>query len=92
MGVLSVDHTYTDDEESKISNVPISGKYMFFVTGDLGGGVISLEASPDGGVNWFTVDTLNGAGRIIRYLVSGEKVKVTLCDATSPDCSAGIRQ
>ncbi len=92
MSVLTVDHAFTVSESSKVSNVPLSIEYMFFVTGDLGGGSVSLESSPDNGVTWFTVDKLNGAGRLIRYLVSGEKIKLTLCDAINPDCSAGIRQ
>lgn len=92
MSVLTVDHTFTADGESKISNVPISIEYMFFAVGDFGGGCLSLEASPDSGVNWFTVDQLTGPGRLIRYLVSGEKVRVSLVDATSPTVTAGIRQ
>jgi len=92
MSVLTIDHTFSADGSSKLSNVPLSIEYMFFATGDFGGGNIALEASPDNGVTWFTVDKLNGPGRLIRYLVSGEKVKLTLCDAISPDCSAGIRQ
>ena len=93
MSVLTVDHTFLTEESSHFSNVPLSIDYMFFVTGDLGGGTLVLEASPDNGVNWFTVDTLSGAGRLIRYLVSGEKIKLTLCDTvTTPNCSAGVRQ
>ena len=92
MSVLTVDHSFLVDESSKVSNVPLSIEYMFFATGDFGGGTLSLESSPDNGVTWFTVDTLNGAGRLIRYLVSGEKVKLTLCDAVSPNCAAGLRQ
>lgn len=92
MSVLTIDHAFTVDESSKPSNVPLSIDYMFFATGDFGGGTLALEASPDNGVNWYTVDTLTRPGRLIRYLVSGEKVKLTLCDATNPNCSAGLRQ
>jgi hypothetical protein len=93
MSVLTLDHSFTANDSSPFSNVPLSIDYMFFVTGDLGGGKMALEASPDGGVTWFTVDQLVGPGRLIRYLVSGEKVKLTLCDSTTtPNCSAGIRQ
>ncbi len=92
MSVLSVDHIFDDNGESKTCNVPLSTDYMFFVTGSLGGGTISLEASPDGGVTWFTVDKLSEPGRIIRYLVDGERVKMVLCNSTTPACSSGVRQ
>ena len=92
MSVLTVDHSFLADGVSKSFNVPLSIDYMFYATGEFGGGTVALEASPDNGVNWFTVDKLNGPGRLIRYLVSGEKVKLTLCDAINPNCSAGIRQ
>ena len=92
MGVLSVDHNFTVDENSKDYNVPVSGEYMFFATGVFGNGMLTLETTPDKGVNWFTVDQLSGAGRLIRYLVSGERVRLCLGGATSPDINAGIRQ
>ena len=92
MSVLTVNHTFATNESSRLSNVPLSIEYMFFATGDFGGGTMALEASPDNGVTWFTVDKLGGPGRLIRYLVSGEKVKLTLCNAVNPNCSAGIRQ
>ena len=92
MSVLTVNHTFNADGESKPSNVPLSVEYMFYATGDFGGGTMSLEASPDDGVTWFTVDKLHQAGRLIRYLVSGERVKLILCGATNPNCKAGIRQ
>ena len=92
MGVLTVNHSFIADGESKESNVPLSTEYMFFVTGNLGGGTLSLEASPDNGITWFTVDRLTSAGRLIRYLVSGEIIKLVLCDAVDPVCSAGVRQ
>ena len=65
---------------------------MFYAFGTFGGGCLSLEASPDGGVNWFTVDQLSGAGRLIRHLVNGEKVRISLIGATSPNITAGLRQ
>lgn len=92
MSVLDLDFNFTSDGSSKVCNVPLSAKYMFFATGAFGGGTLCLEASPDDGVNWFTVDVLPEAGRIIRYLVSGEKVRITLVDSTSPDIDTGIRQ
>ena len=92
MSVLTVDHSFAGDESSKISNVPLSIDYMLFAVGDFGGGTLSLEASPDNGVTWFTVEELRAPGRLIRYLVSGEKVRITLDGATAPSASAGIRQ
>ncbi len=92
MSVLSVDHTFNLDEQSKTWNVPVSTEYMFYAVGPFGGGTLSLEASPDDGANWFTVDKLNGAGRLIRYLVSGEKVRLCLSGSVSPTIVAGIRQ
>ena len=92
MSVLTVNHTFTSDESSRLSNVPLSIDYMFFATGDFGGGCLELEASPDGGVNWFTVDALTCPGRLIRYLVSGEKVRLTLSASTNPSINTGIRQ
>ena len=92
MSVLTVDHSFTADGVSKLSNVPLSIDYMFYATGDFGGGCLELEASPDNGVNWFTVDALTCPGRLVRYLVSGEKIRLTLLSAINPDISAGIRQ
>ena len=99
MGVLSTTHAFTvNDEVSEIFNVPVSSNYMFFVTGvdddSLGGGTISFESSPNGDIdNWLTIDTLPARGRIVRYLVNGEKVRIVICNATStPSCTAGIRQ
>ena len=99
MGVLSTDKSFTvNDEASDPWNVPVSSNYMFYVTGDLGGGHIAFETSPDNGTNWFTVDTLNSAGRLIRYLVNGERVRITVCNTTNPGQGddgplvAGIRQ
>lgn len=95
-GVIAADHAFSaNDESSNVWNVPVSSEYMLYVVGDLGGGKMSFEASPDQGVNWFTVDTVTGnqGGRYIRYLVSGEKFRMTVCDATLPvACTAGIRQ
>lgn len=92
MGVLNIDYTFSEDEVSRSWNVPVSGKYMFYAVGDFVDAVLSLEASPDNGVNWFTVDQLEEPGRLIRYLVSGEKVRLSLTNSTSPDITAGIRQ
>jgi hypothetical protein len=92
MGVLSVEHNFTGDGSSKAYNVPVSGSYMFYAVGTFGGGLLSLEASPDNGVNWFTVEELSGAGRLIRYLVSGEKIRISLKDSTTPNVVSGIRQ
>ena len=94
MGVLSIQHSFTADGESKPYNVPVSGNYMFYATGTdtFGGGCLSLEASPDGGVNWFTVDQLTAPGRLIRYLVSGEKVRFKLTGSTAPTITTVIRQ
>lgn len=92
MGVLSIDQNFTEDEVSKSYNVPVSGKYMFYATGTFGGGCLSLEASPDNGVNWFTVDQLTAPGRLIRYLVSGEKVRLSIVNSTTPNMNSGIRQ
>ena len=92
MSVLTVDHSFAADGSSKLSNVPLSIEYMFFATGTFGGGCLSLEASPDNGVTWFTVDQLTKPGRLIRYLVSGEKVRLRLSAATNPNVEAGIRQ
>jgi len=92
MGVLSVDHTLTADGETKAWNVPVSEQYMFYAVGDFGGGQLSLEASPNGGVDWFTVDQLSGSGRLIRYLVNGEIVKFCIEGSTSPNVITGLRQ
>ena len=92
MSVLTVDHSFIADGESLISNVPLSIDYMFFATGTFGGGCLSLEASPDNGVTWFTVDQLTAPGRLIRYLVSGEKVRLKLEESTAASVSVGIRQ
>ena len=93
MGVLSIDHNFTIDGSSDAWNVPVSGQYMFYAVGTFGGGCLSLESLPNGvGDDWFTVDQLTNAGRLIRYLVSGERVRLKLINSTSPDVNAGIRQ
>lgn len=92
MSVLSLDFSITSNTSTKVCNVPVSTKYMFFAVGSFDGGCLSLEASPDNGVNWFTVDQLLSAGRLIRYLVDGEKVRISLTGSTAPNISAGIRQ
>ena len=92
MSVLTVDHSFSADGVSKLSNIPLSIDYMFFATGNFDGGTLSLESSPDNGVTWFTVEKLTQAGRLIRYLVSGEKVRICLSGATTPNVNAGIRQ
>lgn len=92
MSVLTVDHNFGADGVSKKSNVPLSIEYMFFATGDFGGGTLSLEASPDDGVTWFTVEQLSKPGRLIRYLVSGERVQFCLSGANTPNVNVGLRQ
>ena len=92
MSVLSIEFNLTSDGQTKLSNVPVSTKYMFFATGTFGGGCLSLEASPDNGVTWFTVEQLTKPGRLIRYLVSGEKIRLKLVGATTPNIDTGIRQ
>ena len=92
MSVLTVNHSFTEDGVSKLSNVPLSIDYMFYATGVFGGGCLSLEASPDNGVTWFTVDQLTEPGRLIRYLVSGERVRLSVIGSTTPNITTGIRQ
>lgn len=92
MGVLSFDSTFSADGMSEAWNVPVSNDYMFYAVGSFGGGQLSLESSPDNGLNWFTVDTLSSAGRLIRYLVNGERVRLCLSGATSPSVTSGVRQ
>ena len=93
MGVLSIDKNYTVDGSTEAWNVPVSGNYMFYGVGGFGGGCLSLESLPNGlGVDWFTIDQLTKPGRLIRYLVSGEKVRLKLTASTTPDLNAGIRQ
>jgi hypothetical protein len=93
MSVLNINHTFTSSASSSISNVPLSLDYMFFVSGNFGGGKVALEASPDDGVSWFTVVVVSEPARLVRRLVNGEKIKITLYDNTSaPGCTAGIRQ
>lgn len=91
MSVLNFDHTLTANGSSKTWNVPISTSYMFYVVGNLGGGRLSLECSPDG-ENWFTVENVGQPARLIRYLVNGEIVRLTLEGANNPNITAGVRQ
>jgi len=92
VSVLTVDHLFVADGVNIISNVPLSIEYMFFATGTFGGGTLSLEASPDNGASWFTVDQLTAPGRLIRYLVSGEKVRLKLEESVAANINVGIRQ
>lgn len=91
MGVLSFDHTITENGSTKSWNVPLSGSYMFYVVGELSGGKLSLECSPND-ADWFTVEKVGEPARLIRYLVSGETVRFTLENASSPTITAGVRQ
>jgi hypothetical protein len=92
VSVLNKDYVITVDGSTDSHNIPLSIDYMFYVVGDLGGGILSLEASPNNGVNWFTVESVGVPARLIRYLVSGEKVRLTLEGATNPNITTGIRQ
>ena len=92
MSVLNLDFNLLADGSTKVCNTPLSSSYMFFAVGDFGGGTICLEASPDNGANWFTVDQLTKPGRLIRYLVSGEFIRITLAASTSPNINTGLRQ
>lgn len=92
MSVLSINYTLSANGETKEYNVPVSTDYMFYASGTFGAGALTLEASPDNGVTWFAVERLTNSGRVIRYLVSGEKVRICLTGAISPNLSFGIRQ
>tara|TARA_R110002096_G_scaffold171144_2_gene343855 strand:- start:38 stop:316 length:279 start_codon:yes stop_codon:yes gene_type:complete len=92
MGVLNVDHTFSGDGTSKSYNVPVSDNYMFYAVGGFGGGILSLESSPDNESNWFTVEQLSEPGRLIRYLVSGERIRLKLVGSNNPSIVTGIRQ
>ena len=92
MSVLNKDYVLTDNGVSVQHNIPLSINYMFYAVGEFGGGSLSLESSPDGGTSWFTVEQVGEPARLIRYLVSGEIVRVKLESATSPNITTGIRQ
>ncbi len=91
MGILNLEFNLTEDGDSKVSNIPVSTNYMFYATGDFGGGCLSLETSPDG-LNWFTVDQLTSPGRLIRYMKKKKKMRISLSESTSPDINTGVRQ
>lgn len=92
MSVLTIEETFTDNGTTKTSNVPLSIDYMFYAVGTFNGAKVSLEASPDNGVNWFTVEEFSAAGRLIRYLVSGERIRIIVTGANNPNITTGIRQ
>lgn len=92
MSVINLDFNLIADGITTVNNVPVSSDYMFYAIGDFDGGTLSLEASPDDGVSWLTVDQLTAEGRLIRYLVSGEKLRISLSGSTSPTITTGIRQ
>tara|TARA_R100000541_G_scaffold12803_3_gene21326 strand:- start:48 stop:326 length:279 start_codon:yes stop_codon:yes gene_type:complete len=92
MTVLTVNESFTADGSSQPSNLPVSGAYVFFAFGTFGGGILALEASPDNGVTWLTVDQLPGSGRLVRELASGELVRLTLSGSVGPDIKAGLRE
>ena len=92
MSVLDLTFDITGDGPTEDHNVPVSTKYMFFASGEFGGGCLSLQALPSNGAKWFTVDQLTGPGRLIRYLVDGERVRLILEGSTDANINAGIRQ
>ena len=92
MGVINKTFALTANGSTDKHNVPVSSEYMFYGVGGFGGGTLQLEASPDNGINWFTVETLTKPGRLIRYLVGGEKIRITLSGATGATITTGLRQ
>lgn len=92
MGVVDKEYGLSANGSTGNHNIPVSGDYMFYGVGTFGGGTLILEASPDKGVSWFTVDVLYESGRLIRYLVSGEIIRISLSGATAPSITTGIRQ
>ena len=91
MPVLDVTFGLEADGTTITSNIPVSNDYVFYATGGFGGGTVSLEASPDRGVTWLTVEQLSNNGRLVRYLGAGEIVRMSLTDSTDPDVTTGIR-
>ena len=92
MSVLNLDFIpLTEDGETKVCNIPISGNYVFFAVGNFGGGIMAIEVSPNN-TDWFQVNELSAPGRLIQWLSSGEKLRVSLVGSSSPNIQAGIRQ
>lgn len=82
----------TEDGSTEINNIPVSTTYSFFVAGDFDGGVASLEVSPNK-IDWFTVNQLTKSGRLIQWISSGEKVRVTLSGSNgAANLKSGVRQ
>jgi hypothetical protein len=91
MGVITRDFTQlTADGSSGEQNIPVSGDYLFFVTGTFGGGTVTLEASPNGST-WYSVASATVASRTKVFLGTGETVRVTVAGSTTPTIDAGLR-
>ena len=92
MSVINIDFLpITEDGESKVCNIPITGNHVFFAVGNFGGGIMAIEVSPNN-VDWFQVNELSAPGRLVQWLSSGEMLRVSLVGSTNPNIQSGIRQ
>lgn len=83
----------TGDGSTPTHNIPLSRNYVFYASGDFGGGVVFLESSIDGGTVYYDVGALSCNGRQPVKLSSGEIIRATLTGATgSPSVNSGVRE
>lgn len=64
---------------------------LYVWSSDFGGGTVTLQVSPDNGVNWFTARTVDEGqatttiSDVLTVRLRGSRVRAKLSGATSPD-------
>ena len=92
MSALTIDFTQlAADGSTAKTNIPTDGNYSLFAFGAFGGGTLTFEASPDGGVTWLSVASFTASGRSSHYLSNGEELRATLAGSLTPTVDSSVR-
>lgn len=95
MAYASLSLNYTDNVTvGNATAIDVGGTpdfYQVLASGTFGSGTLTLNLSPDGGTTYYAAATLTAAGVMTVNVKSGDKVKVSLAGATSPDIDIAVR-
>ena len=93
MSVLNHDFAELSADGSSIwHNVPVSGDYLFYASGDFDGGKLQLESSINNS-DFYTINFKTVPGRAPVQLSTGETIRVTLIGSGgSASLFSGVRQ